>query len=146
MKTTMLAALVCAAVVAGCGGGGGLSKKELASKADAICAKYSKEGQKLGAPDLSDPEKAADYFDKATDLANRQQDELEGLEPSDSVKSDYAKLTKATGQATDLLGDLAEAAKAKDQKKGGELVAKLTPISQAVDTAAKDIGADSCAG
>ena len=147
MKTTMLAALACAALVAaGCGGGGGLSKQDLAKKANDICAKYSKEGQKLGSPDLSDPDKAEDYFNKAKDLAQRQQDELEGLDPADSVKADYDKLTKATGDATQLLSDLADAAKAKDQKKGVELVQKLTPISEAVDTAAKDIGATSCAG
>ena len=148
MKTTMLAALlVGAALVAGCGGGGGgLSKKDLADKANAICAKYSKEGQKLGSPDLSEPKTAEDYFTKATDLARRQQDELEGLEPADSVKADYDKLTQATGDATQLLADLADAAKAADRQKGGELVQKLTPISEAVDSAANDIGATSCAG
>src|SRR3954465_7796712 len=147
MKTTMLAALATASLVAtGCGGGGGLSKKELADQANDICAKYSKEGQKLGSPDLSDPKKAEDYFNQATDLAQRQQDDLEGLDPADEVKADYEKLTKATGDATGLLSDLADAAKAQDQKKGVELVQKLTPISAAVDSAAKDIGATSCAG
>jgi hypothetical protein len=148
MKTSMLVAFMCAALVAGCGGGGGggLSKKDLADKANSICAKYSKEGQKLGSPDLSDPDKAAEYFDKAKDLAQRQQDELEGLDPASSAKSSYDKLTKATGDATNLLSDLADAAKAKDQKKGVELVQKLTPISAAVDSAAKDLGATSCAG
>jgi hypothetical protein len=146
MKITMLAALVCAVVVTGCGGGGGLSKKELADKANTICAKYSKEGQKLGSPDLSDPKAAEDYFNKATDLAQRQQDDLEGLNPADSVKAAYDKLTKATGDATGLLSDLAAAAKAKDQAKGVELVKKLEPISTAVDTAANDVGATACAG
>jgi hypothetical protein len=147
MKTITLAALLCATLVAvGCGGGDGLSRKELASKANDICAKYSKEGQKLGSPDLADPKKAEDYFNKATDLAQEQQDELTALEPADSVKADYDKLTKATGDATALLSDLAAAAEAKDQEKGVELVQKLTPISEAVDTAAKDIGATSCAG
>ena len=149
MKITTLAALACAAlVVVGCGGGGGdaLSKSDLAKKANAICAKYSKEGEKLGSPDLSDPKKAEDYFSKAKDLAGRQQDELEGLTPADDVKADYEKLTNATGDATQLLSDLADAAQAKDQKKGVELVNKLQPISNAVNTAARDIGATSCAG
>jgi hypothetical protein len=148
MKTTMLAALACAALVAaGCGGGGGgeLSKKALAKKANAICTKFSKEGEKLGSPDLSNPGKAADYFDKATALAQKQQDELEALKPASDVKADYGKLTKATGEATKLLGDLADAAKAKDQKKGVELIQKLTPISSQVDEAAKAVDATACA-
>jgi hypothetical protein len=146
MTKTISAAFIAALVIAGCGGGGGLEKKALADKANAICEKYSKQGEALGSPDLADPKKAEDYFTKAHDLAGKQQDELEGLEPADAVKADYGKLTKATGDATDLLGDLAAAAKAKDQQKGVELVQKLTPISSAVDTAAKKVGADSCAG
>lgn len=149
MKTIMLAALAIAALVAaGCGGGGGgdeLSKADLAKQANAICAKYSKQGEDLGSPDLSDPKKAEDYFTKARDLASRQQDELEALKPASEVKADYEKLTKATGDATTLLGDLAKAAAAKDQQKGAELVNSLRPLSEEVDSAAKAVGADTCA-
>lgn len=152
MKTITLVSLLCAALVAtGCGGGGDgdgdeLSRTELATKASAICAKYSKAGRDLGSPDLSDATKAEDYFTKATDLAQRQQDELEELEPVESAKADYDKLTKATADATQLLADLAAAAKARDTQKRDELVVDLRPISQAVDDGAKAIGADDCAG
>jgi hypothetical protein len=146
MTKIITTAFLAALVVAGCGGGDGLDKKALADKANAICSKYSKQGEALGSPDLADPKKAEDYFTKAKDLAGKQQDELEGLTPAKDVKSDYDALTKATGDATTLLGDLADAASAKDQKKGVELVQKLTPISAAVDSAAKKIGATNCAG
>ena len=147
MKTILLAALA-ALVVAGCGGGGGggeLSKADLAKKANAICADYSKQGTSLGSPDLSDPAKAEDYIRKAQDLASKQQDELKALKPDSKVKPDYDKLLDATGQATDLLGQLADAAADKDQKKGAELVSKLTPLSADVDSAASAVGAKSCA-
>lgn len=146
MTKIVSTALLAALVVAGCGGGGGLEKEALADKANAICEKFSKQGEALGSPDLADPKKAEDYFNKASDLANEQQDELEALKPAEAVKADYDALTKATGDATGLLTDLAAAAKDKDQKKGVELVQKLTPISAAVDEAATKIGADSCAG
>jgi hypothetical protein len=146
MKLITVCAAVAALIVAGCGGSDGLSKSQLASKANAICKKYSEEGKKLGQPDLTDPDKAKDYFSKATDLAGKQQDELKKLTPADDIKADYAKLTKATGDATQLLSDLADAAEAKDQKKGVQLVQKLTPLSAAVNSAAKGIGADACAG
>jgi uncharacterized protein YgfB (UPF0149 family) len=141
-----VAALACAVTVAGCGGGGGLSKKQLAGRANAICARYATEGQRLGRPDLSVPNKAEDYFVKAAALARRQQAELAGLHPADDVKADYEKLTKATGDATKLLSDLAAAAKARDQQKRDELIQQLRPISEAVDSTAKVIGADDCAG
>ena len=144
MKILLVAA--CAAIVVGCGGSDGLSRKELAKKANAICAKYSKQGEGLGSPDLTDPAKAEDYFGKAKDLTQKQQDELEALEPVESVKADYKKLTDASGEVTALLGDLAAAAKAKDNKKGVSLIQKLTPLSAKVDAAASGIGADDCAG
>lgn len=145
MKMTIVAA--CAAlIVAGCGGSKGLTRKEVAKRANAICAKYSKQGKNLGTPDLSDPKQAADYFDKAEALTRKQQQELEGVKPSASVKVDYKKLTGATAEVTGLLGDLGDAAKAKDNKKGVQLIQKLTPLSADVDAAARKIGADSCAG
>lgn len=145
MKPLLLAA--CAALlVAGCGGSNGLPRKQLAKKANAICAKYSKQGQNLGSPDLTDPRKAEAYFTKAKALTTKQQDELEGLKPADSVKADYKKMTDATGEVTTLLGDLAAAAKAKDNKKGVALIQKLTPLSAKVDSAASGVGANACAG
>lgn len=145
MKTTIVAA--CAAlIVAGCGGSNGLTRKQVAKKANAICAKYSQQGKDLGTPDLSDPKKAEDYFTKAEALTTKQQKELEAVKPADSVKKDYTGLTSATGEVTALLGDLADAAKAKDNKKGVQLIQKLTPLSAKVDATAKQVGADSCAG
>ena len=135
--------------VAGCGGGGdeALSKKELGEQASAICAKYSKEGDKLKAPeDITDAEAAGKFFGDAADISKRQQDELEGLEPADSVKDDYAALTKATGKATTLLADLESAAKDKDASNGGKLLQQLQPISDEVTKTAKAVGADDCAG
>lgn len=145
MRPILVAA--CAAVfVAGCGGSAGLSRKALAKKANAICAKYSKQGKELGSPDLTDPKKAQTYFLEAKQLTAKQQGELEGLEPAESVRADYKKMTDATGQVTTLLGDLADAAKAKDNKKGVALIQKLTPLSAKVSSAASGVGASGCAG
>lgn len=146
MKKTMVAAGA-ALIVAGCGGGDeGLTRTALAKQANAICTKFSKQGENLGSPDLTDPQKAQDYFAKAEALTIKQQDELEALEPVESVKADYKELTDATGEVTALLGDLGAAAKAEDNAKGVELIQKLTPLSTQVDAAAAKVGADSCAG
>lgn len=130
-------------VVAGCGG---LPREELTDKADAICARYSKQGAALGSPDLNDPVKAKAYFTKAASLAGKQQDELSELEPDDGVKADFAKLTKATGAATTLLSDLADASGSQDSRRYASLVQKLGSISDDVDASAAKVGADKCAG
>jgi hypothetical protein len=151
MHLTRWAATACALAAAGlagvgCGGGDALAKKDLAAKANQICAKYSKEGDKLKAPsDISDPKQAQAFFAKAHDIAKRQQDDLEALTAADDVKTAYADMTQATGKATTLLGDLEAAAKAKDAAKGAKLLQQLQPDSQAVDRTAKAVGATGCA-
>jgi vacuolar-type H+-ATPase subunit I/STV1 len=133
-----------ALAVAGCGGDEGLKKADLAKKANAICKKYAEEGKKLGQPDLSDPAKAEEYFQKAADLAAKQQDELADLKPVDSLKSDYDKLVNVSQDATDLLGDLASAAGDKDREQGAKLIQDLTKTSQELDDAATAVGATDC--
>jgi hypothetical protein len=147
------AVLVLVPVLAGCGGGGGggggddaLSKAELVKRANAICARYAKQGDALKAPsDITDPAQARRFFDRAHDIAEHQQRELEGLRPGGSAKAQYQALTKATGDATTLLEDLAVAAKARDAQKGASLLRRLQPDSDAVDKAANAIGATRCA-
>jgi hypothetical protein len=143
------AVLAVALAAAGCGGGGGsdrLSKKELAAKANAICARYSKEGDRLTAPkDITDAKQARAFFTKAHDIAKRQQDDLERLKPAASAKAQYAAMTGATGKATTLLGDLARAAAAKDAEKGASLLQHLQPDSDDVDRTANALGATRCA-
>lgn len=155
MRRGFGAALAAAALVAaGCGGddggsgGGGdaLAKAELVKRANAICAKYSKEGDSLKAPEnIADAGQAADFFEEAQDIAGRQQDELEGLTPADDVKADYDAMTAATGKATNLLSDLADAAEGKDAGKGAQLLQQLQPASDDVDKTATKLGATNCA-
>ena len=63
MRRAPLIALALVFVLAGCGGGSGkaLTKKEYASKADAICGKYNQQTKALASPKtLSDLAKVAD--------------------------------------------------------------------------------------
>jgi hypothetical protein len=140
--------------VAGCGGddegggGGGdaLSKSELVEEANAICAKYAKEGDALKPPEnIGDPSQAADFFDKANDIARRQQDDLEALTPAEDVKAQYDAMTRATGKATTLLADLTKAAESKDAEEGAKLLQDLQPVSDEVDKTARALGVTNCA-
>lgn len=137
---------VAALAVAGCGGGSdnALSKAELAKAANKICQKYAAEGQKLGQPELSDPAKAQEYFNKAADLAKKQEGELSDLDPASDVQADWDKLIKSSQDATKLLNDLASAAGSKDQEQGAKLIQDLTTVSQQLDDAASKVGATDC--
>lgn len=141
-------AVLAALALAGCGGGDddeGLGKAALAKAADKICADYTQRGKDLGQPDLTDPAQAEDYFNKARDLTQEQQDELDALEPAEGVKKEYDAFLASSAKATKLLGDLAAAAKAKDQDKGVELANQLPSLSTEVNEAAEAVGAEACA-
>ena len=147
MTSIRAAALAAALVLAGCGSGtDGLGKRALAAKANAICGRYAAEGRRLTPPqDITDPRQAVLFFTRAHAIAARQQAELERLKPAKAVRPAYESLTQATGAATTLLDQLAAAARAKDADRGAELLQRLQPDSDAVDRAARPVGARSCA-
>lgn len=71
----MIASLAVAASmgVAACGGEDGLSKSELASKADAICTRAEADVRAVKAPaDPTDLQAAGAYFDKVVPIAQKQ--------------------------------------------------------------------------
>jgi hypothetical protein len=147
MTSIRAAALAAALLLAGCGGGtDGLGQRALAAKANAICGRYAAEGRRLTPPqDITDPRQAVAFFTRAHDIAARQQAELARLKPAKAARPAYEALTRATGAATTLLGQLAAAARAKDANRGADLLQRLQPESDAVDRAAKPVGARSCA-
>lgn len=150
-------AAAAALAVAGCGGddesgggggGGGdaLSKNEIVDRANEICTKYAKEGDELQAPqNIGDPAQAAEFFDKANEIAQRQQQDLEALNPADDVRTEYEALTRATDKATKLLADLTQAAQDKDAEAGAKLLQELQPVSDEVDKTARALGVNNCA-
>ena len=143
--TRWSAAAAVAVALAGCGDDG-LDKEALADRANEICVKYAEQGRELGSPDLADPAQAEEYFGRASELAQQQQDELEALDPVEDLADEFDRLTAATAKATALLGDLAAAASDGDRARTTDLVQDLPPLSAEVDEAAGEIGAGSCAG
>jgi hypothetical protein len=164
-----LVALVCAVLLVGCGDSKPKSSptpapteavtatateatptptaalKSVAKQANAICDAYTAKGRALGSPDLNDPAAAKKYFSAAEQLAQGQLAELSALQAPEDEQADLAALNSAFKEATDLLGDLAQAAADKDKARGAELVQRLTPISHRVDKAARALGANACA-
>ena len=143
-------AAIAALGLAACGGddddgGGALAKADIAKKANEICVKYDKEAEAVKEPtNVADATQAAPYFRSIADIGQKRQDELEGLEPADDVKTDYESFTSEQKKLVDLFGQLADAAEAKDAQKGAQLLQQASTAGGPAQAAAKKVGATSC--
>lgn len=134
-------------VLAACGGDEGLSKKDLAAKANAICKKSQDEVEKVKRPteaELQDADKASAFFDKIAPIADQQVKDLKDLSPADSVKADWNDFIAKEDAANDLLQTIKKKAAAKDAS-GLQDLQKFGGVNDAVEPAAKKVGATSCA-
>ncbi len=140
-----------ATLLAGCGGSDSksddkLSRSEIVVKADAICKAGEDAVDAFEAPsDFSDAEQAAAYFEKVAPANQKQTDDLAALKPDDKVKADYDALLAKQREGNDLLIVIRDKAKAKDAS-GLEDLQKFTAVSAEFGTAAKKLGAKTCAG
>jgi hypothetical protein len=122
----------------------GLSRADIASKANAICTKAQTDAQSVEAPaSFADPTVAAAYFDQIAPITQTETDALLALEPADEVKDDYTAFTKAQSDANDLLQTIKEKADSKDAS-GMDDLKKVEPAGNAVAAAAKKLGAKTC--
>lgn len=128
----LAAAALGGGLLAGCGGddnGGGLSKADLAKKADAICVKYN--AQQKALPDPTDEASTIAYFDKLRPITEAQGKELKALKPADDVKATWNGLLAQYDQIA------AAADKAQAALKSGNQAA-FQSIVKSVDGASKD--------
>jgi hypothetical protein len=113
-------------VLAGCGGGSGkaLSKAEYASKADAICGKYTQQTKALGNP--SSIKELASIADKALPILDHAISDLKKLKPP---ADEQALVDQWLVQVGLLKQDLQEI---RDKAKAGDLagVQALVPTAQ----------------
>jgi len=126
------------------GSDSGLSRSDLASKANAICTKAQTDAKAVPAPsDLTDATVAAAYFDKIAPITQTETDALLALKPADEAKDDFAAFTRAQSDANDLLQTIRKKADAKDAS-GLEDLKKVQGAGDAVSSAAKKLGAKTC--
>lgn len=145
MKRTAPALAVLA--LAGCGGGDddALTERQLASRADEICERYSREVLELGNPKVTDARDAARYFSATREFSVKQQDEMEKLTPPEDLQDEFDDLIAAFADTTRLLGDLGAASADRDQERIAELLQDAESLTDRVDAAADAIGAEDCA-
>jgi hypothetical protein len=110
-----LALTLALVVLAGCGGGGSskpLTKKEYASKADAICSKYNEKIRALGNPkNISDLAKAAD---KSLPLIESAVGEFKKLKPPVDEQSTASQWIAQVQSLEKDLKEVRDRAKAND--------------------------------
>jgi hypothetical protein len=148
----LVAAAACLTLMAcgdsddGSSDGGGLSRSELAAKADTICKMGENDAGAVTAPaSFEDPDTAAGYFEKIVPLHQKQTDGLAALEPDDEAKADWDAFMKAQNANQQLLDTILAKAKAKDAS-GQQDLQQFTVKSQEFAAAAKKIGSEECAG
>lgn len=114
----------------------------VSTDANKICKEFSARAKsELGNPDINDPKAAGKYFRKAVRFAKQQNKALAALDPSSAP---LQTLVKANKGSIRLLRKLAKAAADNDKQRAERLIEELTPISERVDNAAKDLGAKAC--
>jgi hypothetical protein len=137
--------VVAVALLAACGGGGGgkpLSRTEYASKADAICSKYSEQTKALANP--SDLSGLADVADKTLPILDRAFTDLKKLKPP---ANEQATVNQWLDQVENLKGDLREI---RDKAKTGDVqgvqavVPQATQHNQTSNKLASQLGMSIC--
>jgi hypothetical protein len=133
-----------ALLAAGCGGGGEepLSKAEFQSQANAICAKYEKQLNALGAPSSID--EIPDLVQQALVILNKEIDEIAALNPPDELQSDFDKLIAASNKTKAAANDLSAAAKSGDQAAVQQALEDGNAASDEADQLATGLGLGEC--
>jgi hypothetical protein len=131
-------------LVAGCGGGGGgrLSKEDFQSQANAICAKYQKQIDAIGAPSSLD--EIPDLISQILPILNKEIDEISALDPPEELQSDFDKMLAATDRTKAAADDLSEAAKAGDQAAVQKALEEGNAASKEADDLAANLGLQDC--
>ena len=140
-----LAASIALAAGAGCGGGDGdrLTREELVSQADAVCAEYEGELEAL-----AEPESLADFerlVQDAKPIVENGIESLRALEPPEDLEEEFDEWISRNEENVGAIEDLQEAVADRDAQRIQELVRQIGENEQAADELAAEIGLEDCA-
>lgn len=133
-----------AAVAVACGGGDDrLSREELQSRVNAICAKVDRQLQALGEPESID--EVAEFARKATSLAREGVAELRALEPPEDDERQYDRFLAEGDRVVALSRRLEKAAEEADAEALEQILQEARDSEERSDRVARDLGFDECA-
>jgi hypothetical protein len=138
-----------AIALAGCGGSSnsGLSKAQLATKADAQCSAYTKAATAVPQPKdfATNPVSAAAYLDKLKPLVAAQENAMLALKPDSSAKALWDRFVAAGKHTTALFYDADGKAHVKDRRGLVDLEQLVAYKTGTVNPIATQLGATTCA-
>lgn len=138
-----------AMALGGCGSSGssGLTKAQLASRANAICSSYTKTASAIPQPKdfVTNPVAAAAYLDKLKPLAAAQEKAMLALKPDSSVKALWDQFIAGGEHLTALLNDADAKAHAKDRAGLADLEQLASYKTNTLNPVATQLGATECA-
>lgn len=138
-----LVLLCAAATLAGCGGSDRLAKDELVTQADAICAKYEKELDRLVEP--QNLGEFADFTAEAVSITRAGNQELSDLEPPEELENDYDRWLELNDEVVDRAEEMGEAARDGDAEAVQAKAREIAQSERRADEVGTRIGLEECA-
>jgi hypothetical protein len=141
----LASALVGAALLlaAGCGGGEErLSTAEFQERVNAICTKYDKRVDAIGAP--SSVEEIPAYVAKVLPIVEREVDEMKTVEPPEDDQETFDAMIGEAEKALEAGRDLSDAADENDQAAIEEALNEGNAASDRADEHARELGLTDC--
>lgn len=133
-----------AALVAACGGGDDrLSREELQTEVNAICAEINRELEALGEPSSID--EVAEFARRATRLAREGVADLRALEPPEEDERQYDRFLAEGDRVVALSRRLEKAAEEADAEALEQILREARESERRSDRVARDLGFDECA-
>lgn len=154
----LLLAILVALVVAGCGGGGGdttdstattteepqkLTKAELISQGDAICAEVNAAVGALGA-ETGEESAVPDQIEKTANLYTGMVERLQELGTPEGDDGSYAKFMEAAEELAKVEGEVKLAAEREDTTALGEAATEAAPALEEFESQAAIYGFEDC--
>jgi hypothetical protein len=137
-----------AIALTGCGSSGssGLSKDQLASKANAACTVYTKAASAIPQPKdfATNPVAAAAYLDKLKPLAATEEQAMLALKPDGSAQALWERFIAAGRHTTSLFNDADAKAHAKDRTGLVDLERLVAYKTGTLNPIAAQLGATAC--
>lgn len=135
--------------IAGCGGSsssGGLSKAQLASKANAACSAYTRAASAIPQPKdfTTNPVAAAAFLDKLKPLTATEEQAMLALKPDSNAKALWDRFIAAGRHTTSLFDDADAKAHAKDRAGLVDLEKLVAYKTRTLNPIAAQLGATAC--
>jgi hypothetical protein len=143
VRAAGVGAAALALVAVGCGGGAPLSKSEVAAKANAICAKYTRKIDAVPPPRKIDDVPA--YVELVKPYLERGVDELATVKPPTELRDTYDRWMSTQREALTETDELRHAAQGNDLAGVNHVIRALRDRNRRGNALAANLGADVCA-